>query len=365
MVKSSGKCALVHAAVAIAVALIGASATACADEIVVPNEVENVEGGTNNGFPFHIANFSLPSQRYQQVYGADDFAALSGPVLITEIRFRPDGTTGNAFASVLADVQINLSTTTMGPDGLSATFADNIGPDETVVHSGPLALSSSDTGPGPRDFDIVIELQTPFLYDPAAGDLLMDVRNFEGGLTTQFDAHFEIDDTSRATTNVASSGTGHVNSPTASVVDSIGLVTKFVTVPAVLPVAIDVKPGSDENPVNLKSSSRSRGRSQSAGGVIPVAILSTDDFDATTTDPDAEILLGDPELGAAVPPVRGTLEDVDDDGDLDVLLHFSIQELVEAGAIDEETVALGLTASTLDGLGIAGLDFVTIVPGGP
>jgi hypothetical protein len=45
-----------------------------------------------------------------------------------------------------------------------------------------------------------------------------------------------------------------------------------------------------------------------------------------------------------------------------VLLLFSIQELVEAGAIDEETEILALTASTLDGLGIVGMDLVTIVP---
>lgn len=136
----------------------------------------------------------------------------------------------------------------------------------------------------------------------------------------------------------------------------------FETEPPVTPVDIDVKPGSDANPINLHSNSKSRGRSSAAGGVLPVAILTTDDFDATTTDPDAEILLGDPELGAAVPPIDGTVEDVDDDGDLDVLLLFSIQELVEAGAIDEETEILALTASALDGLGIVGMDLVTIVP---
>lgn len=136
----------------------------------------------------------------------------------------------------------------------------------------------------------------------------------------------------------------------------------FDTEPPVVPVVIDVKPGGDENPINLHSNSKSRGRSSSSGGVIPVAILTTDDFDATTTVPDAEILLGDPELGTAIPPVRGTLEDVDDDSDLDVLLHFSIGEMVEAGAIDEESRILALTASTLDGLGIVGMDMVTIVP---
>ncbi len=41
------------------------------------------------------------------------------------------------------------------------------------------------------------------------------------------------------------------------------------------PVTIDIKPGSYPNSINLKK-----------GGVIPVAILTTDVFDATTVDAD-------------------------------------------------------------------------------
>ncbi len=59
---------------------------------------------------------------------------------------------------------------------------------------------------------------------------------------------------------------------------------------------------------------------------------------------------------------RLTVPDVDNDGDLDLLLHFRIRDLVDAGAIDNATQSLGLTGSTLDGTGIGGLDVVTIVP---
>lgn len=37
-----------------------------AQNIVVPNSLANVEGDGNNGFPFNLSNFSIPSQRYQQ-----------------------------------------------------------------------------------------------------------------------------------------------------------------------------------------------------------------------------------------------------------------------------------------------------------
>src|SRR5205823_2672738 len=66
-------------------------------------------------------------------------------------------------------------TTSKVPDGLSTTFADNVGANETVVYSG--ALNFFLTAPGAY----IIPLQTPFLFDPTTGNLLMDVRNFQPG----------------------------------------------------------------------------------------------------------------------------------------------------------------------------------------
>jgi hypothetical protein len=208
---------------------LGAVGTAQAGTVVAPNSLETTEGKFDNGFPFNIGFFSLSSQRYQQVYAASEFASFSGPQNITQILFRPDEFFGNAFSSTLPNIQINLSTTSKAPDRLSTAFADNIGNDDTVVFSGPLSLSSAFTGPagGPKDFDIVINLMTPFLYNPGAGNLLLDVRNFAGGVTTFFDAQFQTgDSTSRRYTL----GANDVNASTGSG-DSLGLVTKFVTTP--------------------------------------------------------------------------------------------------------------------------------------
>ena len=64
---------------------------------------------------------------------------------------------------------------------------------------------------------------TPFLYDPALGNLLMDVRNFGGGLTTYFDAEYSSDEVSRVWV------TNDVGSATADFADiGGGLVTRFV-----------------------------------------------------------------------------------------------------------------------------------------
>src|SRR6185369_12646824 len=65
----------------------------------------------------------------------------------------------------------------------SGTFAQNVGTNDTVVFSGAIQLSSQFTGPagGPKAFDMVVPLTTPFLFDPAQGNLLVDVRNYSGG----------------------------------------------------------------------------------------------------------------------------------------------------------------------------------------
>lgn len=202
-----------------------ATAPLPATPVIVPASLAAVEGNSSNGYPFNIAAFSLPSQRYQQVYS---YAAFFGPLTITDIVFRPDAGFGSSFSSTLASVRIDLSTTSATVGALSATFASNVGANDTIVFNGALSSSSSFTGPsgGPKNFDILIHLTTPFFYNPANGNLLMDVRNFSGGTTTFFDTDVAVGGpTSRAFTT--SSG---VNSASADFLDDRqGLVTEFLS----------------------------------------------------------------------------------------------------------------------------------------
>lgn len=79
------------------------------------------------------------------------------------------------------------------------------------------------------DFDILITFTTPFFYNPSLGNLLLDVRNFGGGTTTQFDSQSAVSDSiSRVFTNSVVGGLNGVNSPT-GVTNTEGLVTKFTT----------------------------------------------------------------------------------------------------------------------------------------
>jgi len=64
---------------------------------------------------------------------------------------------------------ISLSQTTADWNTLSSTYASNIGLDNTLVFSGNL------TQPWAFGDTLVINLTTPFAYDPSQGNLLMDV----------------------------------------------------------------------------------------------------------------------------------------------------------------------------------------------
>ncbi len=107
-------------------------------------------------------------------------------------------------------------------------------------------------------------------------------------------------------------------------------------------VEIDIKPGSFPNSINPKSK-----------GVIPVAILTTAEFDASTVDVET-VRFGPAEIEA----VHYALEDVDNDGDIDMILHFKIRDSgIQAGDTEAE-----LTGQTIEGRNIHATDSVRTVP---
>jgi hypothetical protein len=205
---------------------------ATASTIVSPGADTSVEGGSNNGYPFNLSFFGLSTMRYQQVYNSSEFSGAGGPMLITGIAFRPDTGTGSAFSSTLSSVQIDLSTTSVNASTLGPVFASNVGLNDTVVFNGALSLSSSYTGPlgGPKTFDIVITLTTPFVYNSANGNLLLDVRNFGGGGTTQFDS-----DVLPPTQRVWS---GAVGDASGTNIGDTGLITQFIYTPVPEPQVV-------------------------------------------------------------------------------------------------------------------------------
>jgi hypothetical protein len=116
-----------------------------------------------------------------------------------------------------------------------------------------------------------------------------------------------------------------------------------------LSVEIDIKPGSEPNPVNPKSR-----------GVVPVAVFSSESFDATDIDPSTVLLAGAP---VAQKPHDGRYmaheQDVDGNGLTDLMLHFDTEGMDEA---ELATGSATLTGSTYGDICFEGQDNVTIVP---
>jgi len=144
-----------------------------AQVVVVPNAL-----AANDGNTFLTSPAGGPtSVREMTIYDAAQFGALSGPSFLTQFAWRPDTIPGPSGPRSLT-LRIYASTTTRSVAGLSTTFAENLGADNTLVFSGTLIWGTANL-PGPgntRQFDIVFPFTRPFLYDPAAGNLVLEMQ---------------------------------------------------------------------------------------------------------------------------------------------------------------------------------------------
>ena len=136
------------------------------------------------------------------------------------------------------------------------------------------------------------------------------------------------------------------------------------TAPSEIEVAVDIKPGSCPNPLNVKSNS-----------VVPVAILGTADFDVSEIDPATIQLEGvSPRhwkvRDVATPYDADTMQgDCFDctkkgrDGIPDLILKFKTRDIVKAidSVSNGACLTLALTGELLDGKAIYGDDVVRII----
>ena len=218
----------------LAVAFLGILITvqvkaASTEVIAVPAAV----GNSFNGFPFSVGGGLQDSFRYQQVYGASAFAPpLSQGGLITALGFNVKS--GSFLATTLPDIQIDFSTTSKLVDGLSTTFAANVGADDKIVFArGPMGIFPN--GPGtPPGFNVVINLTTPFFYNPSAGNLLMDVRYYHEQTAGFAPGFFDASDHSGdSVSRVYAFDVGDAT----GIADTVGLITVFVVTPVPEPTA--------------------------------------------------------------------------------------------------------------------------------
>ena len=124
------------------------------------------------------------------------------------------------------------------------------------------------------------------------------------------------------------------------------IIVKYNQIPTIIPVQIDIKPGTSPNAIKLQDT-----------GNIPVAIFSSQTFDARTIDV-ASLKLN----GAGVRIVKGkglqySFDDVNGDGLIDLMVHFD-RGALQLTAGDTTATVIGVT---LDSKQIQGTDTVEII----
>ena len=207
-----------------------------AQSIAVPFPGADSVASSEEPFALQYLPGQPPTSRYQQVYDASAFSLLGGGGgTISEIDLRSDFVFGHGYGALFPSVEIFMTVTARGPDGLSSTFADNLGSNPFIAYSrGPLELVAD----GPGAF-VHIPLQNPFFYDPAAGNLLIEIRNYERttfpGIPQAnagpFDAYNILgDQISRVYANDVNATTGTA--------DTLGLTTFFIVTPVPEPSTI-------------------------------------------------------------------------------------------------------------------------------
>ena len=117
---------------------------------------------------------------------------------------------------------------------------------------------------------------------------------------------------------------------------------QWVPDPQEIAVAVDVRPGSPRNPLN-----------PFARGVVPVALLGSEDFDVASVDV-ATLGFGP----HAAPAVRSRIQDRNGDGHPDLVTHHRVPDT----GIALGDVEACLVGATLDGTPLRGCDAVSTVP---
>jgi hypothetical protein len=166
-------------------------------------------GVSENCAPFGCpALFGL--ETYQQVYSSSLF---DGAIAISSLTFFDTfagGTHGNAVDH--GTYTISFSTTSAAVGGLSETFADNVGADSQEFFSGDLG--------GPMGGTSFTVSGTPFEYDPALGNLLLQV-DIDGASSPQPHTFHDSNTNNGLFSRMLAHSDGLI------VVDNTGLVTEF------------------------------------------------------------------------------------------------------------------------------------------
>lgn len=312
-------------------------------ESKIVNNMATDGGGIFNATEFHVFDSAISGNSAS--FGGGVFndnggvAYISGSVVSNNTAAGWGGGVGNISFGSAPDFGTRLHMSESVVSGNSADDGGGIFSNIGVVDISESVISKNDTnfaGSGVSNYRSVFSINSSCIIDNEN----VGVFNHVGA--PKMDA---VGNWWGAPSGPSGVGPGTGNAVSSNV-DFVPFLISAAPICAVAVVAIDIKPGSDRNSINPRSN-----------GNIPVAILTNDTFDALQVDP-ASVRFG-PNQAHAV-HAQGHIADVDNDGDVDLLLHFPIRQTGIAPGDDEVT----LTGNTYDGQAIKGIDAIVTVGGG-
>jgi hypothetical protein len=276
------------------------------------------------GWSVTIADLGSPDGVQASISGAGTMAKIVSCSNNVEVQLNAAGETANITCgsitvhAVVANTQIVVRTPPTGTPGKATTVKLNTG--QTVTLGSPVTADPDNVG----------NIQVEILDE--SGNIIATLE-----LAASQSVDIQLSDPGESVVIINLSAvpllvTVHGQTLTLEPGESVTVTLR---------VAIDIKPGSDPNSINPKSK-----------GNVPVALLSSSTFDAQTAN-RATVKFA----GASALDIGQSPRDVNGDGLLDVVFHFSTQSL----SLPAGTTEACLTGFTGAGVEFTGCDSVRLV----
>lgn len=140
----------------------------------VPYGLENQSGNDGD------IGFRGPTE-YQLIFRGTYLAqAWTSPTLISQIAFRVENGFPD-FNATIPRVEIRMSTTGIDPENIQPFWALNSGQDATIVFNRPNVALAAEGGAGVNPFQLAFRFDTPFVYNPQAGNLAIFLGTYGTG----------------------------------------------------------------------------------------------------------------------------------------------------------------------------------------
>jgi len=151
---------------------------------LIPILNETTEGDRNNGLPLN--GYWANSLRYQQIWDSALFGTET--LRIDSLSFRLDGEFGSSFdLAAFPGSMVYLSTSQYDSKTLTPIFDANHGADKSLVDSN-FSVSGTTGSGSANPFNVTLFFETPFIYDPTVGSLLLEMVLPFLPVTSQLDA---------------------------------------------------------------------------------------------------------------------------------------------------------------------------------